>query len=114
MSIQLQHGEERFLWHLNVSDLLHTFLASLLFLQQFALTAHVAAVALGKHVFAHLLHRLAGNDLCTDSSLDSYIELLARQQLLEFLAHAATKIHSIVAVRERGQRVHLFAVLSLS
>ena len=44
MSIQLQHGEERFLWHLNVSDLLHTFLASLLFLQQFALTAHVAMI----------------------------------------------------------------------
>ena len=108
--IQFEDGEEGFLGDFDVADLFHTFLAAFLFLEQFALTAHVAAVTLGKHVLADLLDRLAGDDLRADSRLNGDVELLTGQQLFEFLAHAASEIHSVVAVGEGRERIHLFAV----
>ena len=57
-SVELQHGEEGFLRHFDRAYLLHALLAFLLFLQKFALTRDVAAVALGGHVLAHGLDGL--------------------------------------------------------
>ena len=68
------------MWYLDVANLLHAFLASLLLFQQFALTAHVTAVALGQHVLTHLLDGFAGDDLRADSSLNGDIELLEKQK----------------------------------
>src|SRR3954469_11847152 len=56
---QLQHRQERLLGPLDAADLLHPLLALLLLLEQLALTRDVAAVALGDHVLAHWLDRLA-------------------------------------------------------
>ena len=38
LSIKLQYCEERLLWHLYITDLLHAFLTLLLFLEQLAFT----------------------------------------------------------------------------
>ena len=81
-TIQLQHRQERLLRHLNGSNLAHTFLAFLLFFKQFALSRHVAAVAFGRHVLAHLAHGFAGNDFGANGGLNGHVELLARNQLL--------------------------------
>ena len=61
-----------------INDLLHALLTFLLLLQQFALTAHVTAITLRQHILAHLLHRLTGDNLRTDSRLNGYIKLLTR------------------------------------
>ena len=67
--IELQDSKEGFLRHFNIAYLFHSLLTAFLLFQQFALTADVTTIALGCHVLAHLLHRLAGNDLGTDGSL---------------------------------------------
>src|SRR4051812_3529731 len=47
VAADVQHSEERVLRHLDAPDLLHALLALLLALEQLALAADVAAVALG-------------------------------------------------------------------
>ena len=110
LSVEFEDGEEGFLWYFDVTDLFHALLASFLFLQQFALAAHVAAVTLGEDILAYLLDRLAGDDLRTDSRLNGDVELLTGQELFEFLAHAASEIDGVVAVGEGRERIDLFAV----
>ena len=95
---------------MHVAYLLHAFLAAFLFLEELALAAHVASVALCQHVLAHLLHRLAGDDLGSDGGLYGDVELLARQELLQLLAHAAAEGLGIVEVGQRGEGVDRFAV----
>src|SRR5579884_3796487 len=67
---KLQHRQERLLRHLDASHLLHPLLALLLLLEQLALAGDVAAVALGRHVLAVGLDRLAGHDARADRGLD--------------------------------------------
>jgi hypothetical protein len=62
-SSSLEGGDERLLGDLDAADVLHLLLALLLLLEQLALAGDVAAVALGQHVLALGLHRLAGDDL---------------------------------------------------
>ena len=109
-SIKFEDGKEGLLRHLYVADLLHALLAAFLFFEQLALAGDVAAVALGQDVLAHLLHRLAGDDLRTDSGLDGDVELLTGEQLLELLAHAAAEGLGVVEMRQRGEGVNGFAV----
>ena len=108
--IQFEDSEEGFLRHFDVTDLLHTFLTAFLFLEQFALTADITAVTLGEDIFADLLDGLAGNDLGSDSGLDSDVELLTRKEFFEFLTHATTEIDGIVAVGEGREGIDLLAV----
>src|SRR3970282_1585384 len=56
----LEDRQERFLRQLDLADLLHAFLALLLFLEQLALSRDVAAAAPGGDVFAPGLYGLAG------------------------------------------------------
>ncbi len=63
-------GDERLLGDLDPADVLHLLLAFLLLLEQLALPRDVAAVALGQHVLALGLDRLAGDDLAADGRLD--------------------------------------------
>src|ERR1700677_2744196 len=59
---QAQRRDEGLLGHLHPADVLHLLLALLLLLEQFALAGDVTAVALGQHIFALGLDRLAGHD----------------------------------------------------
>ena len=74
--IHFEDGEKGRLGNLDVADLTHAFLASLLLLQKFALARDVTAVALGRHILAHRLDRLAGDNLGADGRLDGDVELL--------------------------------------
>ena len=105
-----QDGEEGFLRHLHIADLLHAFLAALLLLKQLALTAHVTAIALGCDILTYLLHRLTGNDLGADRCLDGDIELLTGYQLLQLLTHPPTKGDGIVLMGQRREGIYRFAV----
>src|SRR5690606_12623386 len=75
-----QHGEEGLLRNFHVAHLLHALLAFLLLLEQLLLARDVAAIALGEHVFAQRLDRLARDDVRTDRRLHRHIEHLARNQ----------------------------------
>ena len=75
--------------------------ALFLLFQQLALSGDVAAVAFGRHVLAHGLDRFAGDDLGADGCLDGDVELLARDQLLELLAHSASEIVGVVGIDQR-------------
>src|SRR5215207_10689986 len=86
---QLQDGKERLLRDLDAPDLLHPPLAGLLLLQQLALARDVAAVALGDHVLAVGLDRLARDHVGPDGRLDGHVVLLARDALAQLLAQAA-------------------------
>jgi hypothetical protein len=72
---------------LDAADRLHLLLALLLLLEQLALAGDVAAVALGEHVLALRLHRLAGDDLAADGRLDGHVEHLPRDQLACSFSH---------------------------
>ena len=64
--VQFEHSEEGLLWHLHVADFLHALLASFLLLEQFSLTADVAAITFCSYVLAHLFHRFASYDFGSD------------------------------------------------
>src|SRR5207247_11370783 len=87
--IEVEHGQERLLWHLDRADLLHPLLALLLLLEQLALAGDVAAVAFGEHVLPFRLHGLAGDHARTDRGLDRHIEALARDLLRQALDQRA-------------------------
>ena len=57
--INTQDGQERLLRNLDGSYLFHSALAGLLLLQELSLTAHIAAIALRRHVLAQRLDRAA-------------------------------------------------------
>src|SRR5688572_6178765 len=65
----LQHREEGLLRDLDLTELLHAFLALFLFLEELALAADVAAIALGEHVLAQRLHGRARDDGAADRGL---------------------------------------------
>src|SRR5438093_7841903 len=77
----LQDCQKRFLRDLDLADTLHPLLAFLLLLEQLALARDVAAVALGEHVLAQRLHRLARDDAAADGRLDRHLEHLPRNEL---------------------------------
>ena len=108
--VQLEDGEEGFLRHFDIADLFHALLATFLFLQQFALTAHITAITLGKHILTHLLHRLTRDNLGADGSLDGNIELLAGNELLQFLAHPTPEGDSVVLMGQRGKGINRLTI----
>ena len=69
LAVQFQDGHEGGLGNLDGAYLAHALLSFFLFLKEFALAGDVAAVALGGHILAHLLHGLARNDLGADGGL---------------------------------------------
>lgn len=76
-SVELEDFEEGLLGYLYVADLLHALFASLLLLEELALTADVTSVALGSDVFAYLLDGFTGDDLGADGCLDGDVKLLS-------------------------------------
>src|SRR5262249_2413090 len=86
LPLHLENRQEGFLGILDGSDLLHTALSFLLFLEQLALAGDVAAVALRGDVLAHGAERLARNHLAAERGLDRHLEHLPRDELLELRA----------------------------
>src|SRR5882672_9912140 len=87
-----QHGEEGLLGDLHRSHHLHALLAFLLFLEQLLLARDVAAVALGEHVLALRLHRLARDDLAADRGLDADVEHLLGDELAQLRDEDASDV----------------------
>ena len=108
--IEFQHGKEGFLRHFHVAYLLHALFTSLLLFKEFALTAHVTSVALGGDVLTHGLNSFARNNFGTYGSLYGYLKLLAGDKLLQFLAHAASQLVSVIEVSQRREGIHRLAI----
>ena len=108
--IPVQYGQERFLRNFYRTDLLHSFLSLFLFFQQFTLTGDIASITFRRHVFTDSLDRLTSDDLCAYRRLDSDIELLARDQLFQFLAHTTSESNAIIHVRQCRQSVYRLTV----
>ena len=96
--IQFQHGHKGGLRHFDCADLAHSLLALLLLFEQLSLSCDVTAVTLGCHVLADGLDGLAGDDLGTYSGLDGDVELLTRDEFLEFFADFASEIVGVIHV----------------
>lgn len=82
--IELQYGQEGFLWNLNRSDLFHTLLSFFLLLQQLTLTRNITTITLGRYILAYSLDGFTGYDLGSDSGLNGYFKLLTRDQFFQF------------------------------
>ena len=107
--VQVEHGEEGLLRHLDAADLLHPLLALLLLLEQLALAGDVAAVALREHVLAAGLHGLAGDHARADRRLDRDVEHLARDLLAQLLDELPSALVGEVAVHDQRERVDRLA-----
>src|SRR3954469_19348653 len=83
--LQAEGGDERLLGDLDPPDVLHLLLALLLLLEELPLAGDVTAVALGQHVLALGLPRLAGDDPPTDGGLDGHVEQLPGDELAQLL-----------------------------
>ena len=68
--IQFEDSKEGFLGDFDVANLLHTFLTTFLFLEQFAFTADVTAITFGEDILANLLDSFASDYLRTDGGLN--------------------------------------------
>ena len=107
--VQVEHGQERLLRHLDAADLLHPLLALLLLLEQLPLAADVAAVALREHVLPLRLDRLASDDPGADRGLDRDVEELARDLLPEPLDEQLAPVVGEFAVDDQRERVDRLA-----
>src|SRR4051794_5164791 len=85
--VHLERGNESLLWNLDLAELAHLLLAFLLLVEKLALARDVAAIAFGGHVLAQSGKRFARDDLAADCRLDRDLEHVARDELLELLAH---------------------------
>src|SRR2546425_4758115 len=79
-----QHGNERFLGNVHLSDLFHPFLAFLLFFPKLAFAGDIAAVTFRRNIFRQRFDRLPRDDLTADGRLDRNLEKLLRDDFLEF------------------------------
>src|SRR6266702_7845039 len=103
--VNLQDRQERLLWDLDRSHLLHPLLSFFLLLEQLALLRDVAPIALGGHVLAQRADRLAGDHLGPDRGLDHDLEQLARDQLPQLLGDLLAPLVRLVAVDDDGEGV---------
>src|SRR6266576_3964419 len=108
--VNLQDRQERLLWDLDRSHLLHALLSFFLLLEQLALARHVAPIALGGDVLAQRADRLAGDHFGPDRGLDHDLEQLARDQLFQLLGDLLAPLVRFVAMDDDRERVHRVAV----
>ena len=98
--VKFKDSHERTLRNFDRTDLAHSLLTLLLLLEKLSLTADVTSITLCSHILSNSLHSLSRDDLCTDSRLNRDIELLARYEFLELLAHLATEIICMVCMNQ--------------
>src|SRR5688572_29555574 len=108
--VDLEDRQEGLLRDLDGPHLLHALLALLLLLEELALPADVAAVALREHVLPQRLHRLAGDDLLADGRLDRDLEQLPRDQVLQLVRDLPAPLVRLVAVNDDAEGVDRVAV----
>src|SRR5207248_10984840 len=92
LSIQVEHCEKRLLWNPPHPNLLHAPLPRLLPLDELALPRDVPAVALGEHVLALRLHRLARDHTRSDRRLDRNVEELSGNLFAQSLPERAPSL----------------------
>src|SRR5215203_4715109 len=102
--------EEGLLRNLHRPHPLHPLLPFLLLLEQLALAADVATVALRQDVLAHGADGLARHDVAPDRRLDGHLEHLARDQLLQLVGELAARRLRPIPVDDEAQRVDGLAV----
>ena len=73
-------------------------------------TITLTAVAFGRHILTHLFYGLSGNNLCTDGCLDGNVELLAGNQVFQFLAHSPAEDDGITLVGQSRQGINRLSV----
>ena len=110
ISVDLEGGDECFLWYVDLAELPHALFPFLLLVEQLALACGVAAVALGGDILAEGAHRFARDDLAADRGLDRYLEHMRRNELLELLRHGTPARFGARPVHKHGQRVNRVAV----
>ena len=94
---------ENVLWDVNRSHSAHALLALLLLLQQLPLTAHVAAVALGQHIFPECLQ---------DSGKILWDLNISPLLLLQQIAHMSLHIQPTEACHKEVKRSVYWALRS--
>ena len=88
----------------------HLLFALFLFVEELALTADVAAVALRSDVLPHFLHVIAGDDFTANGGLNRYLEHLRRDDFSELLAELAPAAIGLVAMHDTGKGIDRVAV----
>src|SRR5499425_3908282 len=99
----LEDGQEGLLRHFHLAHLLHALLSFLLTLEELALARDVAAVALGGHVLAHGLDRLARDHPAADGRLDGHLVELPRDHAAELLHERLALLVGLVAVDDDAE-----------
>src|SRR5208337_1806933 len=95
-----------FLGNIDAAHALHALFAFFLLLQQLALAADVAAVALGDHILTNGRDILASDDARADGGLEGDLEHLAGNQFAHASAEGTPAREGGVAVTNEAERVH--------
>ena len=86
------------------------FLPSFCLFSSLFFSRDVAAIELGGDVLSVRLDVRAGDDLAADRRLDRHLEVLARDELLEFVGHLLAVVVGLVLVNDRAEGVDGIAV----
>src|SRR5581483_9934682 len=89
-SLRFEHLNECLLWNVHFADAFHPFLPFLLFLQQFAFSGNVAAVAFRSYIFSQRRNRFPGDNFSADGRLDGHLIELTRNHFLELSCQLAS------------------------
>src|SRR5467141_2860134 len=100
-----QNCKERLLRDFPPSDLLHTLLPFLLFLEQLPLARDIPAVTLGQNVFSQGGNRVASNHLASDRGLNDNFKHLPRNEFPQPRAEFFPPLVRLLAVDDRRQRI---------
>src|SRR3954467_8625076 len=84
-----QSRQEGLLWYLHAAHLFHATFAFFLLFEKLALAGYVATVAFGRYVLAVGADGFAGDNALAHGGLYGDFELLAGDELLEFLDQGA-------------------------
>ena len=102
--------QKRFLGEGDLAHHLHLGFAFFLFLEEFSISGHVAAVELGLDVFSIGFDILAGDDLAADGDLNRNLELLAGNGFFEFLGQGEGAGAGLSSKTDNGEGRGLFVI----
>src|SRR6185312_3083530 len=106
----LQNREKRFLWNLDIADLLHALFTGFLLFQKLAFTRDIAAIAFGQHILAQRLDTFPGDNVRADGGLNSDIEHLPGNQFTHFLREFPSAVLAARTMHNQRQGVHALAI----
>ena len=88
----------------------HAFFTFFLLIKEFSFPGGIAAIAFGRHVFAHGRNGFARNDLAANGRLNRNFKEVARDKLFEAFAHLASAAFRIIAVNQHRERINGIAI----